>query len=172
MTELELTYLAKEIPADLDISTGVEMIDIYFPKEHPHPTLRLRKQGDKTVLTKKIPLTEGDASKQIEQTIVLNAQEFELFRQLPGKSIEKTRYTYQYNQHTGEIDVFKGALSGLVVIDFEFATDAQKDIFIPPAFCLVDVTQETFIAGGMLAGKSYTDIEINLAKYGYRKLKV
>lgn len=40
----------------------------------------------------------------------------------------------------------------------------------PPDFCLVDVTQETFLAGGMLCGKRYADIEAGLDRFGYRKI--
>ena len=33
----------------------------------------------------------------------------------------------------------------------------EKDAFVAPDFCLVEVTQELFIAGGMLCGKRYAD---------------
>ena len=49
-------------------------------------------------------------------------------------------------------------------------TIAEKDSFVMPEFCLVDVTQEKFGAGGMLAGKSYEDIEQHLKRFGYVKL--
>ncbi len=39
-----------------------------------------------------------------------------------------------------------------------------------PDFCLVEVTQEDFVAGGMLCGKSYEDIKADLDRYGYTKL--
>lgn len=34
----------------------------------------------------------------------------------------------------------------------------------------VKETQENFVAGGMLCGKSYEGIEKDLAKFGYQKL--
>ena len=39
-----------------------------------------------------------------------------------------------------------------------------------PDFCLKEVTQELFIAGGMICGKSYEDIEENLKRFNYLKL--
>ena len=39
-----------------------------------------------------------------------------------------------------------------------------------PDFCLADVTQEKFIAGGMICGKSYEDIEKELKRFNYVKL--
>ena len=41
-----------------------------------------------------------------------------------------------------------------------------------PDFCLADVTEEIFIAGGMLGGKKYKDIEIDLKKFNYKKLYI
>ena len=60
-------------------------------------------------------------------------------------------------------------LDGLVVVDFEFGTEEEKLAFEMPDFCLVEVTQEEFIAGGMLAGKSYEDIKEKLEEFGYSK---
>lgn len=36
---------------------------------------------------------------------------------------------------------------------------------------LAEVTQEEFIAGGMLCGKNYDDISDKLEKFGYSKIK-
>jgi len=61
-------------------------------------------------------------------------------------------------------------LKGLILVDFEFDKMEEKDSFDMPDFCLVDITQEVFIAGGMLCGKSYEDIEEYLKRFGYIKL--
>ena len=39
-----------------------------------------------------------------------------------------------------------------------------------PEFCLVDITTEDFIAGGMICGKCYYNVEENLKKFDYKKL--
>lgn len=46
MIELEKTYLVKKLPKDLLGCKFKEVIDVYFPKESDHPSLRLRKNGD------------------------------------------------------------------------------------------------------------------------------
>ena len=69
-----------------------------------------------------------------------------------------------------EIDIFIEDLAGLVLIDFEFDTEAEKDNFTPPSVALADVTQEDFVAGGLLAGKTYRAIEPELARFCYKKL--
>ncbi len=170
MIELEKTYLAKELPTGLENCEHKEIIDIYLPKESEHPVLRLRKNGDKYEMTKKEPVKGNDSSKQLEQTIILDKNEFEALQKVPGKRVVKERYLYPYQGIMAEIDVFKEDLQGLVVVDVEFEEEEKKDSFQMPEFCLLDVTQEKFLAGGMLCGKKYKDIEANLEKAGYTKL--
>ena len=171
MIELEKTYLAKKLPENLKSCKFKEIIDVYIPKSSKHPKLRLRKNGDKYELTKKEPVNDGDASHQTEQTIILTATEFNaLNEQLEGKKVHKKRYYYDYKGITAEIDIFQEKLKGLVLIDFEFPTLEEKDLFQMPHFCLAEVTQEDFIAGGMICGKTYEDIEDDLRKFKYNKL--
>ncbi|MCH7883106.1 hypothetical protein IIA95_01680 [Patescibacteria group bacterium] len=170
MIELERTYLAKYLPEGIKNCKAEDFIDIYFPKTHIHPKIRVRKRGDKYEITKKQPVTAGDASRQEEQTIILNESEFKEFEKLDGKKTHKMRYYYTYQGMPAEIDVFQRALNGLVLIDFEFKTVEEKNHFIMPSFCLVEVTQEEFIAGGMICGKSYKDIEDKLNTFHYSKI--
>jgi CYTH domain-containing protein len=170
MIELEKTYLAKKIPEGLDKCKHKEIIDIYVPKQKDHPTIRIRKNGDKYEITKKEPVKDGDSSKQEEQTIKLRENEFNEFRKMPGKKTHKIRYYYPYKNLIAEIDVFKGPLNGLIVVDFEFDSENEKDKFEMPEFCLADVTQEVFLAGGMVCGKNYEDIKEKLESLGYKKL--
>ena len=170
MIELELTYLAKLFPEGLENARSMEIIDIYIPKEERHPTLRIRKLGEIFEITKKYPVKEGDSSEQHEHTIKLSAGEFEALSGVEGKRTRKIRYYLEWNGNIAEIDVFKDALEGLVIVDFEFKSEEEKNDFRMPDFCLADVTQEEFLAGCMLCGKSYGDIEKGLAKFNYRKL--
>ncbi|HAT74307.1 MAG: hypothetical protein US30_C0002G0041 [Candidatus Moranbacteria bacterium GW2011_GWF2_36_839] len=170
MIELEKTYLAKNIPANIKKSKWREVIDIYIPKSSDHPVLRIRKNGDSFEMTKKTPISDNDKSVQKEQTISLSEKEFEVLKKTEGRKIFKKRYYYDYNKNIAEIDIFKEGLSGLVLIDFEFKNKKEKDRFKMPEFCLVEVTQEEFIAGGMLCGKKYKDIEKNLNKLKYKKI--
>lgn len=171
MVELEKTYLIKEIPGNLRKCERKEIVDVYIPKSSEHPKLRLRKYGDRYELTKKEPVVDGDASRQEEQTVILDREEFDdISRQIDGKKTHKIRYCYNYKDKIAEIDVFQGDLLGLVLVDFEFVSLEDKNSFLMPDFCLADVTQETFLAGGMLCGKSYDDIKKDLEKFNYVKL--
>lgn len=172
MEELELTYLAKNLPVGFEKSPSKEMLDIYLPTGSEHPTLRVRRQGDRLEITKKEPINPDDRSHQLETTIPLTKEEYAELSQLPGKRLEKTRYYFEENGTTFEIDVFRGDLVGLVVVDVEFDSLEKKGKFVKPDWCLAEVTQENFIAGGMLCGKKYADIERDLLKFGYQKIGV
>ena len=168
--ELEKTYLVKEIPVGVSKCEFKEILDIYIPESYPHPVLRIRKKGDKFEITKKTPVNDKDSSEQHEHTIPLTREEFEVLEKSPGKRLRKYRYYYKYDGLVSEVDVFKDELEGLVLVDFEFKSVKDKDTFKIPDFCLAEVTQDATIAGGILAGKKYSDIETVLKKYGYKKI--
>ena len=172
MLEYERTFLAKQIPEGLKACKSKELIDIYIPKViEIHAPIRIRKNGEKYEITKKTTVVEGDHSVKNEQTIDLLKHEFDkLEKEISGRRVRKMRYLYPVNGKTAEVDVFMEALTGLILIDFEFATIEEKDAFKMPFFCLADVTQEEFVAGGMLCGKRYADLEKDLARYSYQKL--
>ncbi len=171
MIELEKTYLVKSFPEGLKNCEYNEVIDLYLPSTSYHPELRIRKIGDSYEMTKKQPVKKEDRSNQEEQTIILSQEEYEaLISQVKGKRVHKIRYYYDYMGNLAEFGIFQGPLEGLVLVDFEFKSVEEKDSFEKPDFCLADVTQELFTAGGMICGKKYEDIEGKLKEYGYEKL--
>lgn len=169
--ELEFTFLASAIPDEITNAIPKRLIDIYIPDtDSVHPRLRLRQKGESFELTKKVPVAEGDASTQYETTIKLDNDEFDALRAVSKKSVVKDRYEVVINGYPAEVDVFLEDLKGLILIDFEFSNEDERSKFTAPAICLADVTQEDFIAGGQLAGKSYADIEHFLKEFNYRPL--
>ncbi len=171
MEEFELTYLAKkEVVQKLKDAPFKAMLDIYIPSTAKHPTLRIRRSGEKYEMTKKQPIKNGDSSYQLEMTIPLTKEEFKELSMLKGKRVVKNRYLYKENGYVYEIDVFQGDLQGLILIDVEFKSNKEKKKFVAPLWVLAEVTQEDFIAGGMLCGKKYTDIEGQLKKFNYSKI--
>ena len=166
MIERERTFLIKDMPGDLDEFVSKEMVDMYIPVAEEHPCTRIRKNGDAYEFTKKHPIN-GNASQQLESTVRLTSPEYESLKDVPAKRISKTRYFYAQDGFNYEIDVFDGDLEGLVLVDIEFEDDESQMNFVQPEWCLVEVTHESFIAGGMLAGKTYKDIEAKLVDLGY-----
>lgn len=171
--EFELTYLAKNLPINFSIETkSKEILDIYLPASSEHSTLRVRKRGDVYEITKKEPVLGTDSSYQNENTIPLTKDEFDELATLKGKRVRKIRYYFEEEGATYEIDVFQDALEGLVLVDVEFNSNEEKTKFLPPNWVLADVTQENFVAGGVLSGKSYADIESDLSKYRYKQIVI
>jgi len=170
MDEFEFTFLPKALP-DLSGCVSKEIVDIYLPSTVNHPYLRIRRSGEKFEITKKQPVKEGDASHQFENTIPLSREEFDELAQIAGKRIQKNRYLYEEGGRTYEIDVFQGDLKGLVLVDIEFNSLEEKATYIAPDWMLADVTQEDFIAGGMLCGKSFSSIESKLSSLGYSRFQ-
>jgi CYTH domain-containing protein len=147
------------------------LLDIYVPESGtPHPHLRLRRRGDTFEITKKTPVTVGDASIQTEVTIKLEPEEFNALSVSSNKKVSKIRHNVNIGGYEAEVDIFQDELAGLVLIDFEFASQSEKESFKTPEVCLADVTQEPFLAGGLLAGKSYQDIKPELDRLGYLKI--
>lgn len=148
------------------------MVDIYIPELSEHPTLRIRKSGEKYEITKKQPVYGNDSSHQLETTITLTKEEYGDLNLVKGKRVSKNRYIYKDVKYTYEIDVFQEELKGLILVDVEFGSNEEKAKFVHPDWMLADVTQEKFIAGGMLCGKSYKDIANELKKFKYTKINL
>jgi CYTH domain-containing protein len=169
--EIELTFLARRLPTEVKGQTGAVLTDVYVPKDIAvHPHIRLRQKDDAYEITKKVPVTDGDASVQQEMTIPLTKEEFLSLSASSTRRVSKLRYNISIDGYAAEVDVFQDELAGLILMDFEFDGEASKAGFVMPEVCLADVTQEEFIAGGMLAGKKYDDIAPQLEAWGYQKI--
>ncbi len=167
LAEIELTYLARELPKALLDVIPQRLTDRYIPDNSTFSVLRLRRKDYEYELTKKVPVKKGDYSSHTEHTIPIDTDEFEVLKKTSNRIVDKNRFTIIIDAYSAEVDVFLGELAGLVLIDFEFTSEAEKNRFRPPHFCLADVTQEQFVLGGQLAGKSYEDIKDDLQRFSY-----
>lgn len=171
MTELEIerTFLAAHIPAEIKGVKPQILEDTYLTRGSGKSIIRIRKAGNYYELTKKISIG-NDHSTHDEQTIILTEEEYEVLRDVSELQIKKRRYTVNIEGDKAEVDVFDCKLTGLVLIDFEFSSEQERDAFKPPRCCLADVTQDKEISAGELVGKSYKDIGPWLQSKGYTKL--
>ena len=53
----------------------------------------------------------------------------------------------------------------------KFKTKEEKDNFVAPDFCLAEVSQDKWLAGGMLAGGSISDLEECFKRYNYKRIR-
>jgi len=174
VTEIEISYLPKELPAGLlDAIKPVRIVEIYLSNPSVLTTkIRLRQRGSTYELTKKVNLDPANLSVQKEYTIPLTKEEFELFRSAGGRELVKDRYKLPVQDHIAEFDVLRGDLDGFVMIEVEFTSEADRDAFVAPDYFGADITQEDFIAGAYLAGKTYTDIQSHLDRLGYVPINI
>lgn len=165
--EFERSFLVRSMPASVSESASIEIHDIYIPFNSQHCKLRLRKSGEVLEMTKKIQAVSGNSSHLIEYNIPLTQPEFDELKKVNGKEVRKTRYYYSEKGVDYQIGVFHDKLQGLVVVDVEFTDKNSMECFKLPAWLLVEVTEESFLAGGELCGKSYDDLSPHLNKLGY-----
>lgn len=157
MTEIEKTFLVKNLPIDLARFSSYKIRQGYISS--PPSPLRIRQKGDKYELTKKIPLKAGDFSSAEEINIYLTKYEFDKLWPLVEKSLEKTRYLIDIDgKYIAELDIFEGALKGLAFVEVEFKSDQEMKDFVAPEWFGRDITQEGFSANSFIAGKSFEEM--------------
>jgi CYTH domain-containing protein len=100
----------------------------------------VRRRGDQAYLTVKA----GGGRVRVEEEIEIDADRFErLWPLTEGRRIEKTRY--EIDAADGlliELDVYTGALDGLVTAEVEFDSEEAADAFEPPGWLGEDVTED------------------------------
>lgn len=157
MIEIERTYLVKKLP-DLETCEKTLIRQGYY-SGLPSP-LRIRQQGDKLTLTKKLVQIHGDQSTHDEINLSIKPEEFKRLWPTATKSLEKTRYLVPLLEDLiAEVDVFHGKLEGLVLVEVEFPSREAMEIFVPPEWFGRDVTDEDFSVNSFLAEKSFEEIK-------------
>jgi CYTH domain-containing protein len=84
-------------------------------------------------------------------TLYLTASEQRVFAALPGARLAKRRHRAQSGGLEWGVDVFEGALAGLVLAEREFASEQELRAAAPPAFAAQEVTDDVTFVGGSLA---------------------
>ena len=133
--EIERKFLVKEIPDKLDTFERIDMTQGYL---NTNPVVRIRKENDDYVLTYK---GSGLLSRS-EYNLPLNEESFEhLLKKCDGIIISKSRYKIPLeNGLIAELDIFKGDLDSLKLVEVEFGSVEEANNLIPPEWFGKDVT--------------------------------
>ena len=146
----------------------VNMNDVYIPNGDAHKDLRLRQKGERYMITRKRPVKEGDSTTMLETTIELSEWEFVALAKGIESNVEKERYQVDVSEWRGELDVFKGRHSGLIVVEFEFQNEADLADFEAHANLeLIDITNIEWLAGGRLAEIDGATLQAKLDQIKY-----
>jgi CYTH domain-containing protein/CHAD domain-containing protein len=147
-SEIERKFLLGELPDWLAEGAG-ERISQGYLSNGEGPEIRLRRSGERTLLTVK----EGAGEIREETEVELDPY---LFRTLwpltAGRRVTKTRLRQPLGDgHTAEIDVYAEGLAGLVVGEVEFSSREESRKFRPPAWLGKEVTGDARYANRELA---------------------
>ncbi|MGR3760251.1 CYTH domain-containing protein [Roseobacteraceae bacterium NS-SX3] len=148
MQEIERKFLVAEMP-DLAGARREEVQQGYLTQEGDSTELRLRRKGGTCYLT----LKGGEGTVRSERECEIAGAQFETFwPETAGRRLEKTRWTGALPCGlTFELDVFKGALAPLVLLEVEFESLGQARAFQPPAWFGREVTDERQYRNRVLA---------------------
>ena len=135
--EIERKFLVKKIPDNLDTYERIDMIQGYL---NTAPVVRVRKENDDYVLTYK----GSGLLSHSEYNLPLNKESFEhLLKKCDGIIISKSRYKIPIeNGLIAELDIFKGDLDSLKLVEVEFGSVEEANNFIPPEWFGEDVTTD------------------------------
>ena len=132
-------------------------------------TLRLRQQSDsdgRTVfkLTQKLADQANGARQGLITSMYLTSVEFIMLAKLPAKELTKTRLSVP----PFGIDVFDGVLSGLILAEAEFNSDAEAAALALPSFIGHEVSNDSRFTGGHLVSVSRQELENWLDEHGIK----
>jgi CYTH domain-containing protein len=165
--ERERRFILREMPLPLTrASEHVQIWDNYITGTR----LRLRKirtpQTRKWTmkLTQKFAPSPPDFSRTIITNTYLSAYEYQVLSVFEGNEIRKNRYPFEYEGRKYSIDVFLGALWGLILAETDFETDEEMDRFTKPPFAVMDVTNEEMFTGGRLVDLTTDELRAELGR--------
>lgn len=127
--------------------------------------LRLRRNtaADGTVIFKLAKKYAGITPTSRPMTnLYLDAAEFDLLAHLPGRPLSKRRFR---NRGGFTIDVFEGALAGLILAEID-ADAVTVEAASMPAWAVTEVTDNPHYDGGSLAMWTSADLTAHRARYG------
>jgi CYTH domain-containing protein len=167
--ERERRYLLAVLPPELEpAAPHAQITDNYVTGTR----LRLRKHrwvqtNEWTLkLTQKHTPQPPDFSRTLITSIYLNEYEYEVLSVFEGNELRKNRYPYEHGGRLYSVDVFLGALRGLILAETDFDTDAEMDAFTPPTFAHADVTREEMFTGARLVELTAEALRAELARRG------
>ncbi len=147
--EIERKFVLAAAPPGLDAREHARIEQGYLALDPNGTEVRVRRKGDKRVLTVK----SGSGLARGEEEWSLEAERFDaLWPLTDGRRIVKTRYLVPLEDGlTAEVDVYEGALSGLMTAEVEFASEPGSEAFEAPEWLGREVTGDARYANRTLA---------------------
>lgn len=145
--EIERKFLVSEPPHALPDVSSASLRQGYLVVG-AEGEVRLRAAGSTCFLTVK----SGSGMVRQEYEVVLTSEQFEsLWPATAGRRLEKRRFVVPAGDLRYEVDVYTGALQGLMAVEVEFPTLEAAEAFEPPAWFGAEVTDDPAYKNASLA---------------------
>ena len=148
-SEIERKFLVPAVPSSLELGSGSRLRQGYLAIDGP-VEVRVRRSGDASVLT--IKAGSGLARTEVERDLT-EAEADELWPATEGRRVEKVRFTASPCRRatSSSVDVYEGALDGLVTAEVEFADGEAATAFDAPDWCARELTGDAAWSNAVLA---------------------
>ena len=153
--EIERKFLVGDVPSNLDEYRSGAIDQGYLAIAQGGLEVRIRRYGEQSFLT----IKSGGGPVRLEEEIEIDQRRFDsLWRLTEGRRIRKRRYLIPHDDsYTIELDVYEGALSGLITAEVEFESPEAAAAFAPPAWLGDDITEDSRYKNRQLAVEGAPD---------------
>ena len=134
--EIERKFVVVDVPAATVLGAGVRIRQGYLA-EDGDVELRVRITGDTATLT--VKAGRGLVRTEVESVVTQDEAEA-LWPHTEGRRIDKVRHRVALAESVVEVDVYGGALAGVVVAEVEFDSEGASNRFEPPPWFGPEVT--------------------------------
>lgn len=146
--EIERKYVLAVAPPELDRFPGERIQQGYVAIAEDGVEVRVRRRGDKTILT--IKSAPGEV--RVEEELPIDERRFEaLWALTEGRRLSKTRHLVPLGDLTAEVDVYDDKLAGLMTAEVEFPSQEDSARFVAPEWLGREVTNDPTFAAQNLA---------------------
>lgn len=152
--EVERRFLVEQLPEGVEQRSSWRITDRYIKNTQ----LRLRRmepthEGEPILkLGQKHTPSPPDFGRMTITNIYLAPAEYDVLEMLPALELRKRRYAATHDDRAFSIDVFEGALAGLILAETEFDEHTEMDQQLDlPSWVRSEVTTDSRFTGGELA---------------------
>lgn len=146
--EIERKFLVTQLPPEAAQAPSTDLRQGYLALDGA-VEVRVRADGETRVLTVK----GGSGLSRTEAELPLDAERFDrLWPLTAGRRVDKRRHRLALDDGLVlEVDVYAGALEGLMTAEVEFGSEAASAAFTPPAWVGRELTGDKRYANQSLA---------------------
>ena len=138
-TEIERKFIVAEPPPGLADYPHEAIRQGYLALDPNGTEVRIREKGDRFFQTVK----SSGGLQRLEVECPLTRAQFEaLWPLTEGRRVEKIRYAIAYEDYVIELDVYDGALVGLLTAEVESGSLEASAAFQPPSWLDREITED------------------------------